>query len=44
MLLVAGVLVLATDLRVEHIGPVIVYGGTLAAVVALLVAPVRKAP
>jgi len=42
ILLVASVLVLATDLRVEHLGPVIFFSVTLATVAALLLVPVRK--
>ena len=41
MLLVTGVLVLTTGLEVQDLGPVIVYGVALTAVVALLVAPAR---
>jgi len=41
--LIAGVLVSATDLRVEYLGPVMVYGVALATVVALLLAPAGKA-
>jgi hypothetical protein len=44
MLLVAGVLVLTTDvLGVEHLGPVIVYGVALVGAVAMLFAPIGKA-
>jgi len=41
--LIAGVLVSATDLRVEYLGPVMVYAVALATVVALLLAPAGKA-
>lgn len=43
LLLVTGMLVLTTDLRVEHLGPVIVYGVALTTVVALLLTPTGKA-
>lgn len=42
MLLVTGVLVLTTALRVEHFGPVIVYGVALVGVLSLLLAPTGK--
>ena len=41
MLLVMAVLVPTTSLRVEDLGPVIVFGGSLVAVGVLLFAPVR---
>ena len=41
--LIGGVLVSGTDLRVEYLGPVMVYGVALATVVALLLAPAGKA-
>lgn len=43
LLLITGVLVLTTDLHVEHFGPVIVYGVALATVLALVFAPTGKA-
>lgn len=42
-LLIAGLLVVTTDLRVEHLGPVIIFAVALAGVVALLLAPPGKA-
>jgi len=41
--LIGGVLVSGTDLRVEYLGPVMVYAVALATVVALLLAPAGKA-
>ena len=43
ILTIAGVLVLVTDLRVEDLGPVLVYGVAAVAVGALLLAPVSSA-
>jgi hypothetical protein len=42
ILLVAVVLVAITDLRVEHLGPVLLYGLAAVGVVALLLAPAGK--
>ena len=42
ILLVAVVLVATTGLRVEHLGPVMLYGLAAVGVVALLLAPAGK--
>lgn len=43
ILIAAGALVAVTGLRVEFLGPVIVYGVALVAVVALTLAPAGEA-
>ena len=44
LLLVTAALVLATDLRVQDSGPIIVGGVALASVFLLLFAPTKRAP